>query len=403
MESKVKSRISNKVYKATLDLEPDDRDIDSELYQVTIAGRNIQIAPGKTRMEEGIAYSYAYAIKQKKVVSKLGVYEKKTDTMPLLFDLSMFPEGSIGLFEEFERNPGKLVDLEISETSTIFDYLIPLFQKIEDKRKRLKLAYRNLHATYEREKKDKEIKPILSIISAASRDEEPKEDFLVMLKDSANDDKKFVLTMLALQYVFQIGFDLKTDDPELLDIMTRWNLGKVKTVIEIDVKTKEMIRERPFELMEEKQENEEPMEAPMEAPIEPPLPPMRQESLLKPLGPPTEPLGTTLDLIPEMMETRQPQGKRASLLEPIARPESFPIEEKDPDLIESETKPETKSETNPVTKPDAKPEKKTRIRRKVESVPFLGTSLNSVLPAGDLPSESVAVPKKEIKMKSKKK
>jgi hypothetical protein len=74
--------------------------------------------------------------------------------------------------------------------------------------------------------------------------------------------------------------------------------------------------------------------------------------------------------------------------------------------IKPEPKPEPKSET--------KPEKKTRIRRKAESVPFLGTSLNSVLPPveASLPVDSVPVAsqpieptpaKKEIKMKSKKK
>lgn len=326
----VKSRISGKTYTTSLDrLEPEDRDLDSELYQVTVSGRNIMVAPGKTRMEEGIAYAYAYVIKQKKVVCKLGVYEKKTDTMPLIFDLSMFPDGAMCLFEEYDKNPALLMDLEMSDTQTVFDYLIPLYGKIEEKKKRMKLAYRNLHETYKKGDPDKDMKSILLIISAASKEDEPTDAFLQKLQEKITDTRQFVSTMLVLQYVFQMEIVLKTEDPVLLDLIRRWKVGKVTTTLEVDVSTQELLRERPYEEVLSEVEPKEP------EPVEP------------------EPMEPAPKEVVESIEAKEPVS---SLLKPMAPPDAF--------------------EDIP---PDTMPVKKTRAKKAKPEEMRIGTSLNTVL------------------------
>jgi len=320
-------------------------------------------------------------IKRNKVVCKLGVYEKKTDTMPLIFDLSTFPEGSMRLFEEYDKHPGKVAELAMDEKSTVFDFLIPLFQKMENKQKRLKLAFRNLHTTYEKEKKDKEIKPILNRISAESKKEDPTDAFLYNLQDGVADKKMFVLTMLALQYVFQIEIELKTQDPSLLEIIPRWKIGKVTTVLEVDVDTQEMIQERPYRepVLAKDIPEDVPVDVPGDVPVD------------VPGDVPGEiPVEMPVDVPGEM-----PEIPAKPLLEPIR-----PFELPDP------------SQEDTVSSLPPKPEKKTRIRKKPTQVPSLGhmgTSLNSVLPsdaaneASDPPPPPKATRvKKEIVLKAEK-
>jgi len=315
----VKSRISNKTYTASLELlEPEDRDVDSELYQITISDRDFLIAPGKNRMEDGIAYGYAYAIRQNKVACKLGVYEKKTDKMPLIFDLSMFPEGSMCLFDEYSKNPSLLMGLEMSTLQTIFDILIPLYAKLPDKTKQLKQAYRQLLDLYNKEK-DKEMKPILAAISAASKKEDI--DLLTQLQERLADPKtsgprQFVQTMLALQFVFQIEFQLRTEEPELLEIIARWKIEKPTRTIEVDVYTQQMIEERPYLLTQSvpgisvpdvSQEMDKEINQLQLAPALPPIP--ESKSLFAMAGPPDP----YQDVLPDKPEPRpEPVRKRAT-------------------------------------------------------------------------------------------
>ncbi len=349
----VKSRISNKTYTTSLDLlEPEDRDAESELYQVAISGRNIMIAPGKNRMEDGIAYGYAYAIRRNKVVCKLGVYEKKTESMPLIFDLSTFPEGSMCLFEEYDKNPSLLVDLEMSNATSVFDYLVTLYEKIPEPMKQLKLAYRNLHERYKREGTDKDMKPILAIISSfasVKKQEITKEkDLIRTLQDriTGPEPRPFVLTLLALQYVLQVEFQFKPQVPDLLDIISRWKVGKVTTVIEVDPYTQEMIQEMPYvEPMESGIQSEE-IAQPVTLPVTEPVTLPAYEPVIEPVSQP-EPL-------PEA-----PKTAPFSLLRPLGPPE-----------LEMET-PEPKAETKAETKPKKAVRKKDTIVRQ-------GTSLNDV-------------------------
>ena len=193
MEGKVKSHISNNTYETDLEtLEEDDMDETSELYMIPISGHNILVAPGKSMMKNGIAYCYVYVIKNDKVLCKLGVYEKKTDTMPLFFDISTFPEGSFCLFEDYEKNPSKLVEFKMvepdevaevaeaeditqgntqgkSKNMNVFDYLMDEFAKIPNKRERLKSAYKSLFSTYETKKTIEKYKKIKLFQTQAKR------------------------------------------------------------------------------------------------------------------------------------------------------------------------------------------------------------------------------------------
>jgi len=105
--SKVNSQLSDKIYETTLDdIDPDDNEINSELYKIKIFGKQVIIAPGGTKEgKTGIKYFYVYVIKKEKVFAKLGVYEKKTDEEIPLYDLTTFEDGSLLLFDIFYNKP----------------------------------------------------------------------------------------------------------------------------------------------------------------------------------------------------------------------------------------------------------------------------------------------------------
>ena len=386
----VKSRISNKTYTTSLELlEPEDRDVDSELYQITLSDRDFLIAPGKNRMEDGIAYGYAYAIRQNKVACKLGVYEKKTDKMPLIFDLSMFPEGSMCLFDEYSKNPSLLMGLEMSNIQTIFDTLIPLYAKLPDKTKQLKQAYRQLLDLYNKEK-DKEMKPILAAISAASKKEDT--DLLTQLQERLADPKtsgtrQFVQIMLALQFVFQIEFQLRTEEPELLEIINRWKIEKPTRTIEVDVYTQQMIQERPYLLSQsapgisvpdvsQDVSREVSQDVPEETsgPALPPLPPIPESKSLFAMAGPPDPYQ---DVLPDKPEPRpEPVRKRAT--KPKA-PAQETQEKVEVPVLDIKRKPRVGTSLNDVTlkasvpEPEVKPVKPKTIRVKKKADPAPGS------------------------------
>lgn len=256
MESKVKSHISNKTYIAKLEtIEDDDKDLKTELYMIPISGHKIMVAPGKSIMDDsGIAFCYVYVIQKERVVTKLGVYEKKTDSMPLIFDLSTFPEGAFCLFEEFEKNPSKLNDFEMSEKGTVFDFLISEFPKVENKRKVLKSAYTIIFEKLMKEenKQDKEMNrmmtPIMKIISSATKNKDKEaiitNEFLIKLKENALSDKMiFVYTLIALQFVFKIDFKFRTDNEKYQEIRQRWTIPDSNSTLEVDIDSYEIVAE----------------------------------------------------------------------------------------------------------------------------------------------------------------
>ena len=324
-------------------------------------------------MEDGIAYGYAYAIRQNKVACKLGVYEKKTDKMPLIFDLSMFPEGSMCLFDEYIQNPSLLMGLEMSTLQTIFDTLIPLYEKLPDKTKQLKQAYRQLLDLYNKDK-DKDMKPILAAISAASK----KEDMGLITSLQAkvadpktSDPRQFVQIMLALQFVFQIEFQFRTEEPELLEIISRWKVPKATRTIEVDVYTQENLQEKPYEEKLPPETMPEPAPEPMPEPEPAPepmpaLPPIPESKSLFTMPPPPDPYQ---DVLPDKPEPSRPEPVRKRVSKPKASVPPAVVETEAP-VLEMKRKPRVGTSLNDVSVKASEPEpvKKRPIRLKKEKV-----------------------------------
>lgn len=116
MTSSVNSRISPKRYESLLsEIEPDDMNIKSDLYELSIYDHTIHISPGKTIEDEEIkdlVYCYVYVVKNDKVVQKLGVYERFTKEKEDFFDLSTFEKGTLCLFEKYETNPSLFLEFK---------------------------------------------------------------------------------------------------------------------------------------------------------------------------------------------------------------------------------------------------------------------------------------------------
>jgi hypothetical protein len=97
------------------EIEEEDRNIKSDLYELSIYDHTIHISPGKTIEDEEIkdlVYCYVYVVKNDKVVQKLGVYEKFTKEKEDFFDLSTFEKGTLCLFEKYETNPSIFLDFK---------------------------------------------------------------------------------------------------------------------------------------------------------------------------------------------------------------------------------------------------------------------------------------------------
>jgi len=117
-ESSVRSNIiPDKIYNGTLDtLDKDDNEIESDLYSVKIFGKNIRIAPGRSKdVNPKCVYFYVYAIKNEKVVAKLGIYEKEITSLEdklEIYDLTQFKDGSLLLFDVYYNKPDLISNLE---------------------------------------------------------------------------------------------------------------------------------------------------------------------------------------------------------------------------------------------------------------------------------------------------
>jgi hypothetical protein len=135
METKTRSQLfPDKEYNTTIDdLEERDYNIKSELYKVRIFNKNIHIASGNIIKDEKyttLYYCYVYVILKERVKAKLGVYEKVIDgtEIPIQFDLSLFDEGSMLVFDNYYNDTKKINEFEVADvtqegTISIFDYL----------------------------------------------------------------------------------------------------------------------------------------------------------------------------------------------------------------------------------------------------------------------------------------
>jgi hypothetical protein len=344
MEGRVKSHISEKTYITNIEtLEEEDANETSELYMIPISGHKIMVAPGKTIMEDGIAHCYVYVIKNEKVLCKLGVYEKKTETMPLFFDISTFPEGSFCLFEEFEKNPTKLLDFEMIETDAepgtnavetkrqnVFDFLIDEFAKIPNKKERLKSAYKSLFSTYETKKsveKYKKFKPILKIISEAGKEAEPTDAFIQTLKTNSQDKPVFVMTLLALQRVFLIEFtfitqyEMADEDDEYIKMKEDWPISNATKGLDVDVNTYTVLDPN---LVVKESEPETDADAVPEAEPE-------------------------TDAVPEAEPEAVPEAEPEAVPEAVPEAESVAVPEPVSQLSKTKSKPKSNSVTEPLS------------------------------------------------------
>ena len=135
METKTRSQLfPDKEYNTTIDdLEERDYNIKSELYKVRIFNKNIHIAAGNIIKDEKyttLYYCYVYVILKERVKAKLGVYEKVIDgkEIPIQFDLSLFDEGSMLVFDNYYNDTKKINEFEVADltqegTISIFEYL----------------------------------------------------------------------------------------------------------------------------------------------------------------------------------------------------------------------------------------------------------------------------------------
>ena len=122
MTSSVDSRISPKRYESILsEIEEEDQNIKSDLYELSIYDHMIHISPGKTIQDDEIkdlVYCYVYVVKNDKVVQKLGVYEMFTKEKEPFFDLSTFGKGTLCLFEKYETNPSIFLEFKTDVPDT---------------------------------------------------------------------------------------------------------------------------------------------------------------------------------------------------------------------------------------------------------------------------------------------
>ena len=230
----VDSRISSKTYKTNVDeLEPNDQNLKSELYEISIFNHPLKIAPGLVIQEDNLSYCYVYAIKNNKVVKKIGVYEKMDDSSDL-FDLSTFSEGSLCLFDVYEKNPSLILELEDVDTKSmskslssedVFDYLLTKINDEEaDKKVELtKKSYKEILSILSLKKKEGDnennriITNLLNLIKKTIGDKKYYgEETQDKIKKYATDFNKRMLSLIVSEPFLGLRF-IFTKDGEPID------------------------------------------------------------------------------------------------------------------------------------------------------------------------------------------
>ena len=225
-QSQVKSQISDKVYESTLDdLYEFDQGAEVDLYKINIFNKNICIAPGRVISEpkRGVYYSYVYAIKNDKVVAKLGVYEKNT-TQDEIFDLSKFEEGSFLLFDYYYNEPTSMVEFEMKdEMIHIFDYLKNFIKTSNNATAEIMKQNKLISKLLIDLKVDPEYKAILKTFKINRPYDN---DFLDSLKNIPMNMLVFVLCIL--EHIFKIKFIFTDEDGDKYEAEERTMVPEVK-------------------------------------------------------------------------------------------------------------------------------------------------------------------------------
>ena len=264
------SRISSKTYKTNVDeLEPNDQNLKTELYEVSIFNHVIKIAPGLVIQEDNLSYCYVYAIKNNKVVKKIGVYELLNDS-PDVFDLSTFSEGSLCLFDIYERNPTLILELEEPitemEKDTVFDYLLTKINDDEpDKKITLtKNSYKGILFVLTQKKKiqeDENSKIITNLLNLIKNSIKTKKYFnettQEAIKKYAKDLNKKILSLIVSEPFLKVRFIFTKDDEAYDDSEFReWSIkSDITEYVIVSVDTFEVVETYPADSLNEKYMN----------------------------------------------------------------------------------------------------------------------------------------------------
>ena len=263
----VESRISSKTYKTNVDeLEPNDQGLKSDLYEVSIFNHVVKISPGLVIKEDNLSYCYVYAIKNNKVVAKIGVYETLDETEDIL-DLSTFGEGTLCLFDVYERNPSLILELEEvkEETNkdTVFDYLLTKINDDEpDKKTTLtKNSYKGILLVLTAKKKvqeDENSRIITNLLNIIKKSISTKKYFnettQEAIKKYAKDLNKKVLSLIVSEPFLKIRFIFTKDDEAYDDSEFReWSIKtEITEYVIVSVDTFEVIETYPADSLNEK-------------------------------------------------------------------------------------------------------------------------------------------------------
>jgi len=384
----VESRISSKTYKTNVDeLEPNDQGLKSDLYEVSIFNHVIKISPGLAIKEDNLSYCYVYAIKNNKVVAKIGVYETLDETEDI-FDLSTFSEGTLCLFDVYERNPSLILELEEAsqkneERDTVFDYMLTKINDDEpDKKTTLtKNSYKGILLVLTAKKKvleDENSRIITNLLNIIKKSVSTKKYFnettQEAIKKYAKDLNKKVLSLIVSEPFLKVRFIFTKDDEAYDDSEFReWSIKTdITEYVIVSVDTFEVIETYPADSLNEKY----------------------ADMLVD-----TMPKGTSLNKQPEKKKIVEPP------LEPIAEDKSVSFKAKDPYEVDlnaeesnepEETKPkeETKKSEPEETKPKSRT--KTKAETKTES-----KSKTKVETKAETKSETKAETKPKSRTKTK--
>jgi hypothetical protein len=226
MASQVKSQLSDKVYESTLDdLLETDQGLEVDLYKINIFNKDIAIAPGKVMHDskKDIYYCYVYAIVDKRVAAKLGVYETR-DSRGEIYDLSQFEEGSLLLFDSYIQDTSALIEFQMPEapeaSDNIFDYLKQYLKPVTNEQATIKTQQSlfkkiNMRMT----EKFSDQTDYLKVVKLFKLQRPYDEEFLDSLKAESPDRWMFILIILEL--VFQVKFEFNVEGADELRNMVK--------------------------------------------------------------------------------------------------------------------------------------------------------------------------------------
>ena len=371
----VDSRISSKTYKTNVDeLEPNDQGLKSDLYEVSIFNHVIKISPGLAIKEDNLSYCYVYAIKNNKVVAKIGVYETLDETEDI-FDLSTFSEGTLCLFDVYERNPSLILELEETsqkneERDTVFDYMLTKINDDEpDKKTTLtKNSYKGILLVLTAKKKvleDENSRIITNLLNIIKKSVSTKKYFnettQEAIKKYAKDLNKKVLSLIVSEPFLKVRFIFTKDDEAYDDSEFReWSIKTdITEYVIVSVDTFEVIETYPVDSLNEKYADMLVDNMPKGTSLN------KQPEKKKIVEPPLEP---TLETIAEDKSVSfKPKTKDPYEVDLNAEESNEPEETKPKDSEPKEPEPKSRTKTKAETKSESKPKSKTKVETKAES------------------------------------